>query len=109
MAARGGATARLNQSAGSTAVLRNGIPNSSVWGKGSLAAPPPQTLQSSTPYDMVDQQERHDRALNKAVLERIHGKGGFNVRKATEAGFGGPTVNCETPYVDPKGPRQSTR
>lgn len=91
----------------STKAANNKLITGSIWGKGSLAYQPPQTLLSSTPYDIVQQQERHDSSLNKAITERIHGKG-FSVKKPEAPKFG-TTVNCETPYRPPPPMNKSTR
>lgn len=106
IATRGNAASSVFSKRGGGAVVAAGV--STYWGKGVLAQQPSQSLQSSTPYDMVEQQERHDKALNKAILEKIHGRGGFNVRRVDEPEFG-TTVNCETPYADSKGLRKSAR
>lgn len=90
------ATRGFNQSA---------LPVSSVWGKGAMASQPTQSLQSSTPYDMVEEQERHDQAIAKAVQAKIHKNKAFGVKHKEEPAVG-VSVNCQTPYTDPKGLRR---
>eukprot|EP00758_Cryptobia_borreli_P019201 Tbor_TRINITY_DN812_c0_g1::TRINITY_DN812_c0_g1_i1::g.26692::m.26692 len=72
---------------------------SKVWTKGPLDRKPSLTLQASVQYDAVIETERYEASLNKAIMDKIHDKKQFIIKKPDSSKFI-TTVNCDTPYQE---------